>query len=307
MITVGTYEGGAPLKISTYVDGVAIYLDNFAVLEIAKGDPGRRARFVKSIQDGGAELLFSVANAAELVGPEGSSREAVKALLREFGPHWFPVELSGNEVCEREAKGLTAPETFAAKDLAKVFFSVQSEAYQKANRIIAPSGDFFSLDALIDWLASGKDRLVRDIQELDAKLIAKINEYRNEQKRDPSWLDRSFPVFPFRADKPAMFAYENLIRNLVADRGFQPKKGDGLDLTHAVLGSAFATIVALDKQWKRRVEDLPKPNGLGRVYYEPELGQMVADVESLCSTFKNARSRGPVSGRAVGMPGHMII
>jgi len=57
--------------IHTFVEGVAIYLDNFAIIDLAKGDPARRARFVRAIRDGGAELLFSVGNAVELLGPEG--------------------------------------------------------------------------------------------------------------------------------------------------------------------------------------------------------------------------------------------
>jgi hypothetical protein len=52
-----------------------------------------------------------------------------------------------------------------------------------------------------------------------------------------------------------------------------------LDFCHAVMASAFSSVATLDKNWKRRVEDLPKPNGLPRVYYGPELGQMVSDVE----------------------------
>ena len=53
-----------------------------------------------------------------------------------------------------------------------------------------------------------------------------------------------------------------------------------MDLGHAVLASAFANFATLDKQWKRRVENIPKPNRNPRVYYEPELENMVTDLES---------------------------
>jgi hypothetical protein len=46
------------------------------------------------------------------------------------------------------------------------------------------------------------------------------------------------------------------------------------------MGSAFASVAALDKHWKRRVEGLPKPNGLARIYSKPDLDTMVADIES---------------------------
>jgi hypothetical protein len=43
--------------------------------------------------------------------------------------------------------------------------------------------------------------------------------------------------------------------------------------------SAFSSFAALDKHWKRRVEALPKPNGLARIYYQSELDKMVTDIE----------------------------
>ena len=71
------------------------------------------------------------------------------------------------------------------------------------------------------------------------------------------------------------------MRTLIEEsKAYQAKKGDGMDFCHAVVGSAFAHFAAFDKQWKRRVESLPQPNGLARIYYEPELDQMVTDIES---------------------------
>ena len=61
---------------------------------------------------------------------------------------------------------------------------------------------------------------------------------------------------------------------------YKLKKGDGRDFSHAVMGSAFASVATLDKQWKRRIESLPKPNQCARIYYEPELDRMVSDIES---------------------------
>ena|SRR5215472_14742231 len=92
------------------------------------------------------------------------------------------------------------------------------------------------------------------------------------------------------------FVYVNLIRNLVRDRGFQVKQGDGMDFSHAVFGSAFATIATLDKHWKRRVEELPKPNSLARIYYGPELDQMVEHLEVACAKYNAARAQGVAPG-----------
>jgi hypothetical protein len=53
-----------------------------------------------------------------------------------------------------------------------------------------------------------------------------------------------------------------------------------MDFCHALIASSFATVAAWDKQWKRRVENLPKPNRIPRIYYERELTAMVDDIET---------------------------
>jgi hypothetical protein len=61
-----------------------------------------------------------------------------------------------------------------------------------------------------------------------------------------------------------------------------------MDFHHAVMACAFANFAALDKHWKRRIANLPKPNRTPRVYYEPVLAAMVADIESGLSQLRNA-------------------
>jgi hypothetical protein len=99
-------------------------------------------------------------------------------------------------------------------------------------------------------------------------------------KKQPAWLEKGLPAIPFSPSSPARFAFVHLMRDLITDRGVQFRAGDAMDLGHAVVASAFANFATLDKQWKRRVENLPKPNRNPRVYYEPELADMVTDLES---------------------------
>lgn len=66
--------------------------------------------------------------------------------------------------------------------------------------------------------------------------------------------------------------------------GLRIEDNDALDFCHAALAAAYGSLVALDRQWKRRVEDLPKPNGLAKVYYRPELDQLVDMLESLVTS-----------------------
>jgi hypothetical protein len=57
------------------------------------------------------------------------------------------------------------------------------------------------------------------------------------------------------------------------------KKGDGTDFSHAIFAAAFGSIVTLDKQWKGRIEKLPQPNRLAKVFYGSELNQFVDVLE----------------------------
>src|SRR5580704_2443311 len=52
------------------VNGIPIYLDNFAMISLAKGDISLRQRFVAALHNG-ADLLFSTANGIEISGTQG--------------------------------------------------------------------------------------------------------------------------------------------------------------------------------------------------------------------------------------------
>jgi hypothetical protein len=80
---------------------------------------------------------------------------------------------------------------------------------------------------------------------------------------------------------PATFVFFGLMRNLILEAKSRPlRKGDGMDFSHAVLASAFSTVGTLDQQWKRRIENLPKPNRLAPIYSCQQLDRMVTDIES---------------------------
>lgn len=83
----------------------------------------------------------------------------------------------------------------------------------------------------------------------------------------------------YSADAPATFTLNNLCRLLVKEsKVYHLKTGDGRDFCHAAVGAADGSVAALDKHWKRRIEALPVPNKLARVYYATELDQLVHDL-----------------------------
>jgi hypothetical protein len=278
---------GAP-AFAAAVNGIPIYLDNFAVKCLAKGDAKLRERFA-AVCHGGADLLFSIINAVELVGPQGASATAFKSFLNELGPHWFPLEMELQTVMDRESEGQDFGACCFCSELLKAYFkSRTSDDVAGSGRVIDLSADnFFKLGLFADWLLPRRNELRQKRAEFDTMLIEGVKNCRAKSKADQNWLKFALPVRPFDPRKPATFAYHHLMRNLINDRGDTLKQGDGNDFFHSVMASAYASFAALDQHWKRRIERLPKPNGLARIYYEPELPQMIADIEAALRQLKS--------------------
>jgi hypothetical protein len=270
--------GGGGLGFSVTASGLAIYLDNFSLIRLAKEDPSRRLRFLNALHRGG-DLLFSVANAADIVGPQGRSLEKAKEFLNKIGPRWFPVELDPLVVVRRELAGSAVADSCVSKQFLKDYSAYRMG--QQAGPLVDLSEQFFSLGAVIDWWYPQRESIRRGLVSLDGALIRRIDEYRAEFERDPQWLDQRFPALSFNPSHPATFTYVSLVRSLVLEaKAYKLKKGDGLDFCHAVMAAAFASVATLDKHWKRRIESLPTPNKLARIYYGLELDEMVDHIEA---------------------------
>lgn len=258
------------------VSGPAVYLDNWAIGDLAEESPTRRRRFVDAILSG-MDLLFSVTNAAELSGPQGQSADAVRSFLDELGPHWFPVELDQTEVVNRELKGVRPEKVCIAEEFLMTYFAFRTR--NSAGKVIALSDDFFRLGAVLDWVGPQRESISKGKEGMDEGLKNKIAEYAENSKREPLWLDKTFPPVSFNPSLRAYFVYVNLVRQLILD-ATSLKSGDGMDFCHAVMACAYASFATLDMRWKRRSENLPKPNQIARIYSKPDLDKMVADMES---------------------------
>ena len=277
MITATANIDGPPFTFNAEVGGLAVYLDNWSLMDLAEGDVSRRKRFIDSLRAGG-DLLFSVTNAAELAGPQGKSLDDVRMFLDELGARWFPVRLDANEVVRLELEGASPSDSCISVDFLKQYFKTRMAGYP-TGKIVSLSDDFFGLGAVLDWVTPQRNSIREGSVSLDSELVKKVAAHRAEFERNPSWLEEKFPVLQFNPSKPATFAYINLVRALILERNPPLKKGDGFDFCHAVLASAFASVATLDKHWKRRVEALPKPNKLAKIYDSPLLDVMVTDIE----------------------------
>lgn len=272
------------LNLSASVGGTAVYLDNFAISSLATGDATVRRRFVAAINSG-ADLMFSIAHAIEL-----PNSVTVKAFLDELGDRWYPIEMVIQKVLDREDAGQPADRCCFDEDLLKAYFANSTCDYVPGSqKVIDLSAGAFRLGTFIDWLEPQRQEYVALCRALDDVLNDGICRLRAKSKQKPVWLDTVFPQFPSNPARRVRFAYVNLFRALILDRGYQLKKGDGVDFHHAVLASALASYATLDKEWKRRVENLPKPNKVPQIFYEPEIPEMITAIEAQVAHIGNLR------------------
>ena len=99
MMSVDAGPDGLPVIVAK-LEGVAVYLDNWAIIELANGDPKRRERFVNALKSCGS-LMFSFTNSIELGEAEHEPAKRVRTLLDEIGAHWIPIELNQWTVMDR--------------------------------------------------------------------------------------------------------------------------------------------------------------------------------------------------------------
>lgn len=278
MIRATANSDGALFTLNASVNGPVVSLDNWAFINLAKGDPSRRKRFLAAIHRG-IEVLFSVTNAAELSGPQGRSAAAVREFLDEIGPRWFPAKHDATEVIKLEISGKSPDAVCVDHEFLKTYVADRLRPYTPGCGDIANlCGDFFRLGPLLDRLGPQRESIYKTSADFDRLIKNQMTTVWALCKRDPSFLDKKFPWVAFNPDRPASFVYFNLLR-IMAIEANSLKSGDGMDFCHAVMACPFASFAALDTQWKRRVEALPKPNRLARLYSPLELDQLVTDME----------------------------
>jgi len=262
--------------------GYGVYLDNDALVELARRCPSRRRRFADALRAKGT-LLFSWANAVEIAGPQGDSADAVRVFLDSIGSHWVPLESNAWKVEEKEDSGQTTRAAVSERFMGSYFEERSGELLPNGGSVDdLPPDDFFRLGAVLNWVHEKRDMVRGYGGELDAALQSRLQHLRTEYDRDATSLDRLLPPRPFDEQHPATFVLVHLQRLLVLEsKAYRFMRNDGLDFCHAVMATAYGSVITLDRHWKRRVQSLPSANQLARVYYRPELDEMVGLLESL--------------------------
>jgi hypothetical protein len=274
-----TIRSGHP-ALEASVNGIAIYLDNWAIKSLAKDNPELSERFIAAVHKG-ADVLFSMNNVVEALGPQGKSSDAFKAFLNRLGPHWYPMTGNYLRVIEREDKGWSRSECgYDGEMLVAYFKSKTAKNVPGSGTVIDLSSEnFFQLGNFIEFSADSRGHFVALSAEFDRTMKEYVAKLRTKFKKKPAWLDNALPGVSFHPSHAARFVFVHLMRELIMDPGYQIKKGDAMDLGHAVIATAFSNFATLDTQWKRRVENLPQPNENPHVYSQQELGTMILNIE----------------------------
>jgi hypothetical protein len=128
--------GDDRLGLRTTVRRLGVYLDNFAIIDLSRGDARRRQRFLQSVENG-ADVMFSATSAMELLGPESTStRDTIRNCLDAIGPYWFAVESPQVfAIVEREAEGMSRAEACSCDWFLKQFFDPRSLQQHGSQRL----------------------------------------------------------------------------------------------------------------------------------------------------------------------------
>ena len=264
---------------------LGVYLDNDSLIELATRFPTRRRRFLDALAMGG-DLLFSYANAVEIAGPQGRTATAIRSFLDDVKSHWIPLELNPWKVARREADGILG-QAPVSESFMKAYFEERIHDLTLEGRVVLDlsAESFFRLGSVLDWVREHRDDICRDAGEVDRMFCSLLKQLRDDYDKNPSALDRETPSMSLDHQRPATHVLTQLLRMLVLEaRAFQYKKNDWLDFCHAVLASAYGSMITLDKQWKRRVENLPFHNHFAKVYYRPQVDELVDLLEARTSS-----------------------
>jgi hypothetical protein len=278
--TIAVEDG--TVQIRATIRRFGIYLDNFAVVNLAMGPEERRRAFWRLCDsDHGGDLLFSPLNAAELIGSSAPrTLERCRHFLDGVGPSWCPVESPGiMSVLKREAAGAGKTSCISNWFLERMFAVLNIVAHGEQRIELVPSS-FFTLGTVIEWVQRHRDETQAVLRKQEQVFFSQIKTLRTLYERKPERFQEEIPRPSYDASRPATFAFWGLLRILIEElKGYQLKRGDLADLCHATIAASYGKFAALDKEWKRRVESLPKPNDLARVYYGPQIDVLLADVE----------------------------
>ena len=161
MMSVDAGPDGLPVIVAK-LEGVAVYLDNWAIIELANGDPKRRERFVNALKSCGS-LMFSFTNSIELGEAEHEPASACARSWTKSARTGFPIELNPWTVMDREIAGQTNPTPCISTLFIETF--TQDRMFEQSpggSKVVDLSPEnFFTLTSVMKWANEKKDERAR--------------------------------------------------------------------------------------------------------------------------------------------------
>jgi len=259
--SISTHDSGVIVEASL-VRPPAIYLDQDSLHDLAEAKP-RQKRF-RDIFERKGTLLFSWTNVMDIAGPQGETKDEIRGFLDALGPFWIPLEMNPYEVVRKE-QGLKPSSGTPCV----------SEAFLQTYYPIV-HGNTPTLAQVVDLVHKHRSHVLANTEYLKNQISQTVKGHRSEYVKDPSSLDRMLPPETWDVARPATFLFRELFRLVVREaKSYTWMANDGVDFLHAAVAGAYADLLVLDKQWKRRVLDAAQKRPYQWVFYRNELDQFL--------------------------------
>jgi hypothetical protein len=194
----------------------------------------------------------------------------------------MPLGMNVYKVMEKE-KGRSADSpAFAAAFLKGYFQSRLQQVSDTTEGLLEVSNDsFFRLGSVVRWIQNDRHHMRQQATAIDGMFRDLLGK-RVTQGRNGN-LPKELVALPdYSVQHAARFAFFQLQRVIWNEaRSYHLKGNDGIDFCHAVVACSYGSIITLDKHWKRRVGEIPKPHSLARTFYRAELDDLVHEFEAL--------------------------
>lgn len=292
MIGLTTLSSGAP-AILQKVTPPYVYLDHFAVMEIARDN---ERRFANALKLARGTWGLSWVNFLEFASTDDREVELVEKLIAAVLPNVVFIEVESGAVISKE-NAAAASEPFATnpsidEELAKVYISY---AWGKSLDPLSPEGfvrTWREPDVRAELLRierNGLDQMIVGLEE-----VRRRKETEEEVRRNLALSLRRKLGIPETASlrvPPTRFVGLEAIRHMVVERINLSDGHHIRDYWHTVVPISHCDFVCLDKHWYRvavGIQDRLRSEGLlsygAKVFRSVEgIAELVRELESLGS------------------------
>lgn len=227
-------------------DHPAVYLDTFAIREIADSDElsGRFARALSS--SGGTWLLASLSMGEFARFRDPRHVERAERLLAQVVPRIYIFLSEPDE--DREARGKTdlSQRTLPrAEERNMVYF-----ARRWAKEQTFPD----TFRGMFRSVYERRDEMMAILDDVAGKVVASLSHHRQHD----DYRRNAKEALPHPGRTRQRIISGDLLRELVLDTNAPISNNDALDLMHAVDAVDYCDLVLLDKAWERRVNALSR-------------------------------------------------